>query len=115
MVKEKRIALAVGNANYKFATPLQNPLNDALKIAEALERLNFDVWTAEDCSINDFQIALPNFYERIEGADAALFYYSGHALQYDGENYLTSRRWVRLSHSMALQNTLHCKFFNSLF
>ena len=40
---ERRIALVVGNADYKAATPLVNPVNDALQMAGALERLGFEV------------------------------------------------------------------------
>jgi hypothetical protein len=88
MSDENRIALVVGNAEYKYAAPLHNPLYDAFKMGEALERLNFKVKVATNCSINDFQRELRVFLERLAGADAALFYYSGHALQYDNDNHL---------------------------
>jgi uncharacterized caspase-like protein len=40
---ERRTALVVGNAAYRAATVLANPVNDALQMAEALERLGFEV------------------------------------------------------------------------
>jgi uncharacterized caspase-like protein len=88
MPNEKRIALVIGNAEYEYATALQNPVDDALKMAEALERLNFKVKHASNCTISDFQRELRNFSQRFDGIDTALFYYSGHALQYGGDNYL---------------------------
>jgi hypothetical protein len=38
---EKRVALVIGNAAYKNADTLQNPRNDALDVAAALQRMGF--------------------------------------------------------------------------
>ena len=51
--QERRIALVIGNAAYRVATALDNPVNDALRMADALERLLFDVKMAPNCDIND--------------------------------------------------------------
>ncbi|MBR1270534.1 caspase family protein [Bradyrhizobium sp. AUGA SZCCT0222] len=85
---EKRIALVIGNAEYEIATTLQNPVNDADKMTEALDRLGFDVRAVRNCTINEFHKAFRDFSQDIGGATVALFFYSGHAVQYDGENYL---------------------------
>jgi hypothetical protein len=85
---EKRIALVIGNAAYRAATVLANPVNDALQMTEALERLGFEVKCARDCDINEFDKQLRDFRRKLAGSDAGLFYYSGHALQFGGENYL---------------------------
>jgi uncharacterized caspase-like protein len=85
---EKRMALVVGNAGYKHATTLDNPINDALRMADVLDRLHFQVILVRNCDINDFNRSLRNFTRKLEGADVGLLYYSGHALQYNGENYL---------------------------
>ena len=39
---EKRLALVIGNSNYDKG-PLDNPVNDALLMAQTLEVLDFDV------------------------------------------------------------------------
>ena len=39
---EKRLALVIGNANYDKGE-LKNPVNDALLIAETLDKLDFEV------------------------------------------------------------------------
>ena len=41
-LKERRLALVIGNASYEKG-PLKNPVNDANLIAESLEKLDFDV------------------------------------------------------------------------
>jgi hypothetical protein len=88
MPEQNRVALVIGNADYEYAAPLHNPFEDAVKVGDALRRLGFKVKVATNCTKNDFQKELRLFSNRLPSADAALFYYSGHAVQYEGENYL---------------------------
>jgi hypothetical protein len=83
-----RVAFVVGNAGYQNAAPLANPLNDARAIGEALERLGFKVHLALDSSQDELLGALDAFSADLIGAEAAIFYYSGHGMQIDGTNYL---------------------------
>jgi uncharacterized caspase-like protein len=85
---EKRIALVIGNAAYETAAVLANPVNDALKMAEALRRLGFEVGFARDCKLNEFNKQLREFTRKLGESDVALLYYSGHALNFGGENFL---------------------------
>ena len=86
---ERRVALVVGNAAYQNASPLANPGNDATAMAEALEDLKFEVISGIDLDRNSFLNKLKEFKKATEGASAALFFYAGHASQYQGNNYLT--------------------------
>jgi hypothetical protein len=43
---------------------------------------------ARDCDINDFDSCLRNFNRGLRGVDVGLLFYSGHAIQLNGENYL---------------------------
>src|SRR3954465_14857934 len=84
---EKRAAIVVGNSDYPFA-PLTNPHNDAKLIANTLTELNFDVllfYDVKKTAIKDLKDAIK---AHLTGADMAVFYYAGHALQYDGQNLL---------------------------
>jgi uncharacterized caspase-like protein len=85
---EKRVALVVGNANYTATTTLDNPVNDAVQVTAALERLGFQVKLAKNCSVYEFQRQLREFNRGLDGLAVGLLYYSGHALQHEGENYL---------------------------
>jgi uncharacterized caspase-like protein len=85
---EKRVALVIGNAAYKNAVTLQNPRNDATDVAEALRRLGFDTIVGldlDDVGMKERSIA---FARAARDADVALVYYSGHAMQFGGSNYL---------------------------
>jgi hypothetical protein len=86
---ERKVALVVGNTQYKNPSlVLLNPKNDAEDVAAVLRTLDFDVVLTVDASKRDFDIAMTQFARLSTGADAALFYYAGHALQYQGRNYL---------------------------
>jgi hypothetical protein len=83
---DKRVALVIGNANYAGVTPLKNPINDATDVGRTLRELGFDVIDIYDVTKPEFDKALAEFGRRALGADVALFYYAGHAVQGAGEN-----------------------------
>lgn len=85
---ERRVALVIGNSNYENAGKLTNPKNDAEAVSAALKRLGFEVLTGIDTDIQKMISLVRDFSKALEGADVALFYYAGHGLQVDGNNYL---------------------------
>lgn len=84
----KRVALVIGNGAYVSATPLANPKNDAEDMAAALKSLGFTVILATDLTKTDMDHKVLEFALALEGAEAAVFHYSGHGLQVAGVNYL---------------------------
>lgn len=84
---KKRIALIIGNANYKNAGILANPVNDAKAIEKALKSLNFVTLPCPDCDLNKMKRAIQNFSNLSKDYDVRLFFYAGHGVQVDGENY----------------------------
>jgi len=86
---ETRVALVVGNSLYKNASlTLKNPKNDAQDVAAVLRTLGFEVIVAIDATKRDLDLAMTQFARSATNADTALFYYAGHAIQYQGRNYL---------------------------
>ncbi|MGC2810076.1 MAG: caspase family protein, partial [Bradyrhizobium sp.] len=85
---EGRVALVIGNAAYANAPPLRNSRNDADDMSEQLRRLGFEVVDGRDLDSRGMRVALARFAQKLKGTAAALFYYSGHGLQIDGQNYL---------------------------
>ena len=85
---EGRVALVIGNAAYANAPPLRNSRNDADDMSEQLRRLGFEVVDGRDLDSRGMRVALARFAQKLKGTEAALFYYSGHGLQIDGQNYL---------------------------
>lgn len=85
---ETRVALLIGNAAYD-RTPLANPAHDARRVGAALEGVGFDVRIVTDADRNTMTKEILAFGRRLSGKDSVgLFYYAGHGVQIDGENYL---------------------------
>src|SRR4030043_627111 len=84
----QRVALVIGNSDYKLG-PLLNPVNDARAMANALQSANFDVLKYENIpTMADMKKAIREFGERIQNGGVGLFYYAGHGMQVNGNNYL---------------------------
>ncbi|MCV0396388.1 MAG: caspase family protein [Rhizobiaceae bacterium] len=82
----RRVALVIGISEYAFADDLRNAGQDASAIGETLRSLHFDVVVRRDIGRDAFAAALLDFYRMADGADAALFFYSGHGFQLGGSN-----------------------------
>ena len=82
-----RVALLIGNNQYA-STPLRNAANDARDLGEALKELGFQVIVRENASRKDMIEAIREFGQAVDGANTALFFYAGHAMQFKDRNYL---------------------------
>ncbi len=87
----KRVALVVGNADYDNVYALKNATNDAQDLAAALERLDFEVTLLTDATEADFWSRLDTFAASAAEAESAMFFFSGHAFQLGGANYLVPK------------------------
>lgn len=83
-----RIALVVGNSEYKHVTKLKNPKNDANDISQILTSLGFVVNIYFDLSMSEMDEALRKFLIELDDYSTGLFFYAGHGMQIDGINYL---------------------------
>lgn len=83
-----RVALVIGNSDYRAVAPLRNPRNDAEDIAASLERLDFHVTRAFDLGARETNLSLRDFSRLASSADMALIYYAGHGIEIDNTNYL---------------------------
>ncbi len=91
---QNRVALLVGNANYDNPElVLLNPVNDVVALTAALELLGFEVSTAIDQNRAAIETALATFQETAKNADMAVFFFAGHGVQLNGENYLITREF----------------------
>lgn len=85
---ETRVAFMVGNAAYQNAPALANPTRDIGLMARTLQDLDFTVEAHENLSRDGLTDALGDFLTANTDADVTLFYFAGHGLQYQGQNYL---------------------------
>lgn len=85
---QSRVALVVGNGAYRHVEQLPNPVNDARAMAGALRDVGFQVELLADADKAALEAAIRRFGARAEGAEAALFFYAGHAIEVGGQNML---------------------------
>jgi len=84
---EQRLALIIGNAAYD-GNALRNPVNDAADLSAVLRNLGFQVTLKQDVNQRQMEEAVNQFSGQVKSGDIALFFYSGHGSQVNGENYL---------------------------
>jgi hypothetical protein len=83
-----KTALVIGNGEYQNTAKLKNPTNDSRDMKSALETLGFKVFYGENLKKREMRELLNKFSENSRGSETSLFYYAGHGLQLEGENYL---------------------------
>jgi hypothetical protein len=84
----KRLALVIGNNDYKEVPKLEKAVGDATAIGEKLAELGFEVTTALNLDRRELNQALSKLYARIEPGDTVLVQYSGHGVEISGQNFL---------------------------
>ncbi len=84
---ERRIALVIGNGNYESGR-LRNSVNDANDIAAALQKLDFSVILKNDAGHKEMETAIKELGKKLKKDDVGLFFYAGHGVQIEGQNYL---------------------------
>src|SRR6266403_548464 len=85
---EKRVALVIGNNEYKNVPKLQKAVNDARTMGDTLRQLGFSVMVAENQTRQAFSQTLLAFDNAIEPGDTAFFFYAGHGFEIAGQNFL---------------------------
>jgi hypothetical protein len=85
---EKRVALVIGNNDYKNVPKLQKAVNDARTMGDTLKQLGFSVMVAENQTRQAFSQSLLAFDKTVEKGDTAFFFYAGHGFEIAGQNFL---------------------------
>jgi hypothetical protein len=85
---EKRVALVVGNNDYRNVPKLQKAVNDARTMGDSLKQLGFSVMVAENQNRQAFSETLLAFDRAVGPGDTAFFFYAGHGFEIAGQNFL---------------------------
>jgi hypothetical protein len=85
---EKRVALVIGNNDYKNVPKLQKAVNDARTMGDTLKQLGFTVMVAENQTRQAFSESLLAFDKAVGPGDTAFFFYAGHGFEIAGQNFL---------------------------
>ncbi len=83
-----RTALVIGNAAYQQGR-LSAPVRDAQALAKVLRKLGFQVIERSNLNLDEMEKAIGEFHQLLsKRSGVGLFYYSGHGIQYQNQNYL---------------------------
>ena len=83
-----RYALVIGNSAYDSLLSLDSPVHDVVAISDVLTQARFRVFSYVDLDRQELEQALQDFLRELSPEDTALVYYSGHAAEVLGRNYL---------------------------
>lgn len=83
-----RVALVIGNGSYQHTTSLPNPPNDARGVSQVLRGMEFLVVEVINADKSEMDREMQRYQALLGDAYVSLFFYAGHGLQIDGENYL---------------------------
>src|SRR5215211_6685591 len=78
---ERRVALVIGNSAYQHAPSLKNSSRDARAVSETLSTLDFEVQVETNLDKIGLERTMERFAQLSKGADVALLYFAGHAIQ----------------------------------
>ena len=87
MRTEKRVALVIGNSNYR-SQPLRNPVNDARAMSRKLRSLGFDVIERTDVDKKRMQKSIIDFGQKLRDGGVGVFYFAGHGIQNRNRNFI---------------------------
>ena len=90
----KRIAFVVGISKYDNLgddKQLDNPVLDAQAIARKLGKLGFDVTTGMNLTRSQFNAKWQDVLDKTTSEDTLPFFYSGHGVEVDRQNFLLPR------------------------
>jgi hypothetical protein len=85
---QKKVALVIGNDDYKNIPALKKAGNDARKMGETLGSLGFEVIEAHNQTRRQMSESLLAFDRSLSQGDIAFFFFAGHGFEIQGENYL---------------------------
>jgi hypothetical protein len=104
-----RRALIIGNDTYKYADPLKNAREDARAMAAELKGFGYEVSLHLDQSQKSMQAALRDFRDKVNAGDEVLFYFSGHAVEIDGKNFLTPVDTIGINQNQLADDSIDLK------
>ena len=109
-ISERRLALVIGIKEYnRREAELTNPVNDANDMAETLKELGFEVIKRTNLSRVELEKTIEEFGVKLADYDVGLFYYSGHGIQFQNQNFLVPKD---ANMTLESQITYHCVNLN---
>eukprot|EP01080_Neovahlkampfia_damariscottae_P001346 gene1346-11428_t len=84
----KKLCLSIGISNYSNLDSVSHSVNDATTVAKKFKALDFDVDLLCDGSKEQIENAISSVVNKIESNTMIVFYFSGHAMEFNLNNYI---------------------------
>ncbi len=84
----RRLALVIGNDDYKQFSRLDKAGSDAEAVSKELEAAGFEVSLRRDLSYRKMVVAFEEFYDKVKSGDELVVFYAGHGVQTERGAYL---------------------------
>ncbi|MET1257421.1 caspase family protein [Aliikangiella maris] len=88
-MSRRMTALVIGNADYP-GQKLRNTTNDSEDMSGKLSEFGFSVIHLSNAEKREIDDSVKSFRDNLNSNDIGLFYFAGHGMQIDGENYITA-------------------------
>ena len=88
MKEETRLALVIGNNNYKHLSKLKNPINDARAMRRTLQKRGFTVIYKENATKRDMKKLAKKFTHQLSSNGIGMYFFAGHGVNVGGQNFL---------------------------
>ena len=85
---ERRVALVIGNNDYQNIVRLEKAVNDANSVAAELRKVGFEVQSFNNIGQKRMNLAINDFVQKVSGGGVGVFFFAGHGLQIDNQNFL---------------------------
>jgi formylglycine-generating enzyme required for sulfatase activity len=109
---QSKYALVIGNGRYAALPRLSNPPNDAADMKAVLEGLDFQVEMLLEANLRQMEGGVLRLAERLKSAPDSygFFFYAGHGVQSQGENYFIPADGDIRSESLLRDRSLPLRF-----
>ncbi|CAF1350590.1 unnamed protein product [Adineta ricciae] len=87
----RKFALVIGNGNYSMSNCLPNATNDAQGMVKIFKQIGFRIYENEaklNLTFDLMHRILSDFIRQIKQTDIVLFFFAGHGIQWENQNYL---------------------------
>ena len=88
-MNRKMTSLVIGNSSYP-GQELKNTTNDSEDVTAKLGDFGFSVIHLSNAEKEDIDRAVKSFRDNLNSNDIGLFYFAGHGMQIEGDNYITA-------------------------
>jgi hypothetical protein len=82
-----KFAVILGNSNYTKIAPLRNSINDSNDVKQFFLNQNFITLQKNNFTFKDIRIIFREIKKQLSRDAVFVFYYAGHAVEINGENY----------------------------